>query len=327
MNARLTVWTVLLCSVFGLTACGGGGGSDESPGMQTGTQTPPIIETPIVGTPTGITPGSEPKTPVTPTVPETLTELIELSNTVLFADTVATNAPGRLWHPVSVQETPDGLGLEHLGNDPIELAYELAEGSEGVDLARITRPSDYDVATFSYHGWAGWAEHNFFYVTVSELIEDDPLRPSQATFFNSYSIGNATGTHPHGSETFVWKGVMAGIDVSDLDTEGNPVRGDASVYFEHGVSPALDVVFTNIMDLKANTRRRDISWRGVPVTDQGGFDTTGLSGRFYGPNHEEVGGVFINNQILDLGPNTMADTRPEIISGAFAASRADIQSD
>ena len=44
-----------------------------------------------------------------------------------------------------------------------------------------------------------------------------------------------------------------------------------------------------------------MAWTGLALTD-GGFETgaagDSISGRFYGPDHEEVGGVFERNRIV-----------------------------
>ena len=45
----------------------------------------------------------------------------------------------------------------------------------------------------------------------------------------------------------------------------------------------------------------DMNWEDIPLTSgsfQSGSGSDQISGQFYGPNHEEVGGVFERNQIL-----------------------------
>ena len=49
----------------------------------------------------------------------------------------------------------------------------------------------------------------------------------------------------------------------------------------------------------------DLSWSSVPLRS-GTFRASGLVGHFYGPNHEEVAGIF---------------NRDEIITGGFGAKR------
>jgi len=46
----------------------------------------------------------------------------------------------------------------------------------------------------------------------------------------------------------------------------------------------------------------DWTWEDLSLTDgafQSGSSTNRVQGRFYGPNHEEVGGAFERNQVLD----------------------------
>ena len=44
-----------------------------------------------------------------------------------------------------------------------------------------------------------------------------------------------------------------------------------------------------------------MTWENLPVRNGRfgeGFDDPTIEGRFYGPNHEEVGGIFERNQII-----------------------------
>ncbi|MDE0095847.1 MAG: hypothetical protein OXS40_05620, partial [Gammaproteobacteria bacterium] len=54
---------------------------------------------------------------------------------------------------------------------------------------------------------------------------------------------------------------------------------------------SLDLEFTNIAELVSGDGVGDIGWQGVAMQG-GGFRADGLDGRFYGPDHEEAGGVF-----------------------------------
>ena len=126
---------------------------------------------------------------------------------------------------------------------------------------------------------------------------------------------------------------MAGIRVSDPDAF---VNGDAliTVSGAHGAPGLLvDVAFTNIRDERADADLDDVSWTGmelengsfgvVPVSE-GAWDTSrhpardGISGRFYGPNHEEVGGLF-SLTMSAAGSRTVGDRLD--VSGAFGARR------
>ena len=90
---------------------------------------------------------------------------------------------------------------------------------------------------------------------------------------------------------------MAGEDV-------HRVQGDAAVTIADFADPKVGVAFTSIYDLVTGIAHSDIAWNDIPLTN-GGFtmgsaDDT-VTGSFYGPNHEEVGGVFEHDEIV--GPS------------------------
>ena len=153
---------------------------------------------------------------------------------------------------------------------------------------------------------AGWLEHSFFHVgEFAAGSTEAAVGPYRSTFAEVYSIGDATGTNPV-SGSASWSGTMAGIDHSTHQSGEltNRVRGNATVTIDDFSSPRMDVAFTNIRDTATNAHHGDMTWTSLPLTG-GTFRGDGLVGHFYGPNHEEVGGVFLRNQI----------------SGAFGATR------
>ena len=75
--------------------------------------------------------------------------------------------------------------------------------------------------------------------------------------------------------------------------------GDATLTFDLSQSD-IDVTFTNIRDIDAGRPHGHITWQNIPVASGSfstGFIGDSIDGRFYGPNHEEVGGIFERNQI------------------------------
>ena len=94
---------------------------------------------------------------------------------------------------------------------------------------------------------------------------------------------------------------MLGIDVGGSETHGNRVRGLASVLFEDLYYANVDVVLTKVVDLSTNSRRSDMKWWGIPVSAgafEASLDDHRVSGRFFGPQHEEVAGTFLWYDIL-----------------------------
>ena len=148
---------------------------------------------------------------------------------------------------------------------------------------------------FPYHSYGGWMDHGFYFVRSQGIQDRDPLNPSLTTFADGYAVGDASGTNPvSGGST--WQGAMAGIDVSDSETEANLIEGDATVTIDDFDRPMPDIAFTNVRDANAGTSRSSMRWSDVALSG-GSFSSTGLSGRFFGPNHEEVGGIFIRDQV------------------------------
>ena len=75
--------------------------------------------------------------------------------------------------------------------------------------------------------------------------------------------------------------------------------GDATLTFDLSQSD-IDVTFTNIRDIDSGRPHGPIIWQNIPVRSGSfatGFIGNSIDGRFYGPNHEEVGGIFERNQI------------------------------
>ena len=274
-------------SVLSLAACGGGSGS------QSGT-TPPETDTPAPESESTPDPAPEPEpTPEPEPEPEPelsqnaraiLGDMISMSNTVTDASTI--DGEPFLWEP-TVQPTPSTLELSDMTRWDDDEFRPLPE-RRGVSHALIEEGRALD--------YAGWMEHSFFLVNVWNPVSDDPLHPSESTFSQAYSVGQATGTNPvTGSAT--WLGVMAGIDEREgASTFGNLLLGDAALTIDNFARPGVDLSFTNIIDKSAGSRRADISWSNVPLSD-GNFRGDGLVGHFYGPNHEEAGGIFLRDQV------------------------------
>ena len=121
----------------------------------------------------------------------------------------------------------------------------------------------------------------------------------------SQSVGNDSGTRPSGSAT--WRGIMVG-GTGDIAGDIDVIQGDATVTYDIRRDD-LDVYFTNVYNLDTRARFMDLRWSDLSVDADGSFyqltATREIHGRFYGPSHAEVGGIF---------------THPEAI-GAFGAKR------
>ena len=173
--------------------------------------------------------------------------------------------------------------------------YERIADRAGISLARAGH--SYDLAgTTDLHRYAGWLEDSFFLVSWRLDTGDDPLNPYKSLGVYLYSIGSAAGTNPT-SGGATWTGAMAGIDVSNAFSRlGNVIEGDAALDIDDLSNPDVDLIFTNVMDTTLNRSRSDMAWEDVPVI-AGTFEASDLVGHFYGSGHQEVGGIFLRDEI------------------------------
>lgn len=205
---------------------------------------------------------------------------------------------------------PDLSGLEHL------------EPRRDIDLAsrRIVLERHPPVFRDTF---GAWMDHGFFLVDVF-------TGQSEVDF--TYKIlwfGNASDTSPVTAigGTASWAGIVSGVKIEPLSDAGALVYGDAAITVTNlNAGASVTVGFSNISRQDTGAVITDMTWSGLPVqgrsfgtanvrfggeksyTFKAGFGTEsegGLFGHFYGPDHEEVGGLF----------------NLDGIAGAFAAKR------
>ena len=150
------------------------------------------------------------------------------------------------------------------------------------------------------HSYVGWMEHSFFASTAHIYTQDvDPDQGVVQTF--GTVTGNTTHTNPEMEAT--WTGfVSARDDTAGTIDLGSYITGDASISVSIGEQVLVDVYLTGMANVTTGKAYTDVTHEGMPVID-GQFsryhaDDDRLSGVFYGPNHEEVGGVFEHPQGL-----------------------------
>jgi len=169
----------------------------------------------------------------------------------------------------------------------------------------------------------------------SLFVIETPLE-RQRGIYGAFSMGNTTGSNPDVlvDSSATWSGVMIGLRISDPDML---VHGDALVTVSNPDGDAalvVDVEFTNITDEDTGAGLDDVSWSGLELKD-GSFGVVpvvedrryasrhpasiGISGRFYGSNHEEVGGLFSFTKSV-LGGDRVGEDRYGV-SGVFGARR------
>ena len=212
----------------------------------------------------------------------------------------------------------------------------FTERRRGVSLAERTRVSRGGGDTTNYRVLAGWIDHSFFLIETPGIgVASEENRVSE-NYYGAYSIGNAIDSNPDvlvgGAAT--WSGIMVGIRIAEPDSF---VKGDAEITVSRpGGNPDLlvDVEFTNMKDERTGIPFDDVSWEGLALKDgsfgvaplsDGEADSSrhparrGVSGRFYGQNHEEVGGLFSFRVPVAGNDGVGGDIHD--VSGAFGARR------
>ncbi len=302
---RLAIAVSILAALGG---CGGGGGDRR------------------VGGDVGVGPGETSMVPETPTTAEvegTLNRLLENAT------------PPEMWSFGGAVVTctaigcpvPDAIHVDHVQrmHGRLDLSgFDFIERRRAVSLATKSQSSGEGHHFISHRTLGGWMDHSFF------LVETTHEGMHAEFSYRTYSIGNTRATDPAVSFTGTWSGVMAGVIASFSDDAGASVRGDATVTVAYpGASreALVDVEFTGIARQDTGARIESMTWNNLALKDgtfgagnvlhgngggyfgeEGGFGPSPggtIFGQFYGPNHEEVGGLF----------------RRGGVAGAFGANR------
>lgn len=166
---------------------------------------------------------------------------------------------------------------------------------QGVDVAQYSLTSTRGGDEWTFSNYGAWLTYSGLETSIGNATSAGGTNLQTAY---SMSFGNDTGTSPGGNAT--WTGVMIG---NTRHGQIEPIRGDANVAFTLGENPALeanavgslDVRFVNIKNPDTGNAHPDMPWPPVSVFADGSFRFEGngqVAGRFYGPDHGEVGGVF-----------------------------------
>ena len=186
---------------------------------------------------------------------------------------------------------------ELLGDDSSigTLSAEPIGERHGIRIVRTLATDRLDTGEdTSMEGYGGWMEFGAFLIARGTIEEGEF---AEVTVGFASSFGNSPNTVPAIGAT--WRGIVTGVDTSLTETQGHLIQGQARIDLEslHG-EPVVDVAFTDLYDLDTEEARESLLWQDVEVTPDGFTDGTSLDGRFYGPNHEEAGGVFERDHII-----------------------------
>ncbi|MYE00480.1 MAG: hypothetical protein F4Y03_04265 [Alphaproteobacteria bacterium] len=172
------------------------------------------------------------------------------------------------------------IDLRDVHPDGPAVAITGQQTRNGVQTGRATASG----GRLSYDTVGVWGAYN----VGTPLRGSTTLQGMDVQFAFPMSLGTGSGSNPLIGSA-IWTGVMAGVKIGGSSL-GAEVTGDAEMTVDLGAS-SLDLAFTNIAEPASGALSNDIRWRDVSMQN-GSFQTAGLDGRFYGPNHEEAGGVF-----------------------------------
>ena len=251
--------------------------------------------------------------PMVDSIQSTISQIAGSADSILASDVLASLPVGGQMMPFRLDTscttnscTALYNGEEHVRVSVSELDaldpnidWQRTTAQQGVPIAEgrgeLTEPGiSVDVTLLG-----GWLDHNFFAVQLEGVTHDtsDGVDVAGLEAGYAYSIGNTTGTNPALSGNATWRGGMVGGSVG---SDRSLVRGDATLTLDMA-QMAMDVAFTNILNVGTGQSRADMMWDGLALTN-GTFGTgsqgDSIQGQFYGPNHEEVGGIFERDQII-----------------------------
>ena len=156
-------------------------------------------------------------------------------------------------------------------------------------VARVSGSNE-DGITLTFDGYGAWGEYQAFQVVG--------IAAEGVTVFVAGSSGRFSESNPVGEGTATWRGAMIG------ESGDKFLSGDSTLVYDFS-SATVDVRMTGIRDWNTPQTYPDMVWSGLDVRNGTFTDVRTIRGSFYGPNHEEAGGVF------DRGA----------ITGAFGAKR------
>ena len=156
----------------------------------------------------------------------------------------------------------------------------------GVQTGRLTA-SDGEIR---FDAFGVWGDYNAATTGAGAMS----LQGADIRLVVPTSVGYGSAANPV-SGGASWAGVMTGVKFGSSGL-GAEVAGNATMTVDFD-GAALDLDFTNIAELMSGASVGDISWQDVSM-QAGSFEDVGLKGRFYGPSHEEAGGVFERDGVV-----------------------------
>ena len=180
---------------------------------------------------------------------------------------------------------------------------------ENLDLTIVeTRPGIRVVREDGRFTWTdvevygGWMQYAFF-ATQADLFTN-PSDPNRGyTRVKAYAVGQSANANPIlAGASARWSGLVLGRDLAVSSDRGKALQGTATIEVEFGpTGMKADVLFRDIAVIQSGASRPDMVWRDLVVCE-GAFEeyeapSERIRGRFYGPDQQEVGGIFERDNI------------------------------
>ena len=160
-----------------------------------------------------------------------------------------------------------------------------------------------DIPGFAYDrtstGYGGWGKYHGFDALYYDYVRND--RPQR---YVEASLGGYASRSNPVSGPLTWTGGAVGVDHSDI-TVDRVLAGSSKVTVELNEPYSeylgrdewlVRVHITDLADVASDDPYADMRFGPVPLYD-GRFKNFQVHGQFFGPNHEEVGGVFQKDEI------------------------------
>lgn len=149
-----------------------------------------------------------------------------------------------------------------------------------------------------YRQYGAWMEHSGFHVLTGAREQAEVAGQTiSVTIRGTAAGGELSSSRPSSSAT--WTGIMTGT----IATEGGILQGDAMLAYDME-SRTLDASFTNIVNVSLNAAHTagEAGFTDVSVDEDGTFRHGApgnlVRGGLYGPDHEEIAGIFEQHGIL-----------------------------
>lgn len=273
-----------------LSACGGGGGSGPSLDVGGAPDDPPVTS-------------SQVRTQFTEIGQKA--DRLDMTNLqVWYGESGVTVGPD-CFSAARCTPSTDEFSLiftpANLSSIPRNAEIQGRGSRQGVPLVEYSGTSDtilefgglQNSVSVDYQTLGGWMDYSFFTINLWEFGHEGQQ------VWNSASVGVESGANPV-SGSAIWTGAIVGrlTDGHGNEEPGALVLGDSRLTFDFARND-IDMAFTGLRS-DNDEAYPDITWDNIPVQDgvfgssQGGY----VKGAFYGPRHEEVGGIFERDEII-----------------------------